>query len=384
MHQEKNLTLEGITGRHFFLLVLAVGMMGTCLYLTSHYMDVHFPAGITGKKTMCDISNFWNCDAATLSKASNIAHIPISLFGLLFSSFIILGSIFSSPQMESTNKSLALVNIVGCLGLLVFSLIELGSMCPMCTLYYLLSGGVAFLYMKFGVPETKPDLKMLLIYLVLSLIVIVPFKIYVNDKLDGKNALAQDLIRQYNSLQNIGDPKTPSRFRLASIGENFSEAPLRMTIFSDFQCPACKALSDQVPDIIKKYQGKINIQYFFYPLDHNCNDEIKRPFHTQACKAAYLSICKQSDFGNLHDEIFHAQSQLSDTWISQKAKSLGVEECMKADATRNEVLSHLDTAKGYNIRSTPTFLLNGVKIEGVLPNHQLFVIMDDILKKNGK
>jgi protein-disulfide isomerase len=42
----------------------------------------------------------------------------------------------------------------------------------------------------------------------------------------------------------------------------------------------------------------------------------------------------------------------------------------------------INAANPYNIRSTPTFILNGVKIEGVLPSDQLFAIMDEILKRS--
>ena len=41
-------------------------------------------------------------------------------------------------------------------------------------------------------------------------------------------------------------------------------------------------------------------------------------------------------------------------------------------------------ADEYNIKSTPTLLINGRKIEGVLMPNQLSIILDNLLKKKGK
>jgi protein-disulfide isomerase len=44
----------------------------------------------------------------------------------------------------------------------------------------------------------------------------------------------------------------------------------------------------------------------------------------------------------------------------------------------------VNAATQFNIKSTPTIILNGKKIEGTIPNGQFFAIFDDILSSTKK
>jgi protein-disulfide isomerase len=44
----------------------------------------------------------------------------------------------------------------------------------------------------------------------------------------------------------------------------------------------------------------------------------------------------------------------------------------------------VNAATQFNIKSTPTIILNGKKIEGTIPNGQFFAIFDDILSSTTK
>jgi protein-disulfide isomerase len=103
--------------------------------------------------------------------------------------------------------------------------------------------------------------------------------------------------------------------------------------------------------------------------------------HQQACRAAYVATCMPLEqFGVVHDEIFHNQNKISDH-LDEVIKKNKLEACVKDSKTKEKVVSLINAATPFNIRSTPSFLLNGVKIEGVLPPDQLFAIMDEILKR---
>ena len=155
-----------------------------------------------------------------------------------------------------------------------------------------------------------------------------------------------------------------------------------MTIFSDFQCPACKALSKMIHPLIKRYKDKINIHYFFYPLDPACNSKMTRNLHPLACKAAYFTYCTRKQFLKTHDLVFDNQSSLSDEWIEAKAKEYGVLDCYNDSETRKEVTKIVSQGNEYGVKSTPTFFLNNVKIEGALPLNQLYMLMDEVLARS--
>ena len=68
-------------------------------------------------------------------------------------------------------------------------------------------------------------------------------------------------------------------------------------------------------------------------------------------------------FDKVHDEIFENQNQISQDWLNQYAKELGVSECVKNEVTKNKVIEIIETSRKFNVASTPTMLVNGIKIE---------------------
>lgn len=358
-----------------------LGMISTSIYLTSHYFDVHFPTGLIGG-TLCDINSFFTCSAATNSPFSNIMGVPISLFGLMIGVFLASGYLFKSKEIEGTNHFVLMINAVGCLILFVYSLVALGTLCPFCTAYYIFSFIALAVFYKHSSYKT-PAVKPLGIYIVVALVISGITFANVNEKNSKKGALAKSLIEQFFNLPNLGKPATDSPFLVAKAGENFDDAVIRITKFSDFECPACRMLSEHLIKVGEKYKGKVSIQYKFYPLDVSCNASLKQQIHRNACNASYLSYCAPSKFKDLHHEIFNQvnSSGLTPTWLNKKAKELGVEDCYKSKETRDAVVQIISEAKPFNISSTPTMLINGVKIEGVLPVDQIYIILDEIVSR---
>ena len=58
--------------------------------------------------------------------------------------------------------------------------------------------------------------------------------------------------------------------------------------------------------------------------------------------------------------------------------------CYQKKEIKEIVVEMIKQADEYNIKSTPTLLINGRKIEGVLMPNQLSIILDSLLKKKGK
>lgn len=360
------------------LFALSAMMIGFSIYLTGHYFQLKFPTGLESG-SLCNLNSFFNCDKTTLSAVSNIAGIPISIFGIIIGGLVMLGIFAKNENFEKTIFFTLIINMIGCVALFLYSLVALGGLCPFCTLYYIVSGITLWVFYKKSEAWT-PNVPMLVGFAVIVLIAGFVTKLNVDKKTSAMNAVANDLIRQFYALPNLGAPTPASEYKIAT-AEN---APIQMQVFSDFECPACKALSDIMPQILLRYGGKINIQYYYYPLDHNCNPSMERPLHQQACRAAYFTTCMPVEqFGTLHDEVFHNQDRLAD-YLDGAIKKHGVEKCVADPATKAKVVSMINAASPFNIRSTPSFLLNGVKIEGVLPADQLFAIMDEIVKRAGK
>lgn len=373
---------NGSFNLQFIFGLIAVAMVGVSIYLTKHYFDVVYPSGLGGASTLCDISSFFNCDSATLSPLSNFMGIPISVGGMLVGLFLLAGFFIKSDAVEKTNHFLLWVNIVGCLVLFIYSLVSLGSLCPMCTLYYILSGIALFLLSR-SAGKPALDVKVAGGYVITALIFGGVFFTISKGEADKIGRMAPALIQSYKALPDLGKPETDSPFRLASATEKFEDAPIQITMFSDFQCPACRMLSEVMHTVLKNYKGQVNAQYFFYPLDPNCNEAMKSPLHPYACQAAYVATCLKDNFATVHDTIFENQGNLSTEWLQNFAKKENALDCMNAPETKEQVVSLIKQAAPFNVRSTPTLIINGKKIEGVLPLNQMKVILDEILR-NGK
>lgn len=148
-------------------------------------------------------------------------------------------------------------------------------------------------------------------------------------------------------------------------------AQVSVVEYSDFQCPFCKRGKDMLPQILKDYDGKVAISFKQYPL----------PNHNWAMKASIASLCAY-DQGNdkfwaFHDEIFDNQKKITldnaDETFNAYAKKLGLDlkkfdACIASDDTAARVKADMAEAQSIGVNSTPTFVINGMKVPGANPD----------------
>ena len=379
MEQKKSLTLNGMTGLNFLFILNAIAMIGVSIYLTTHFYDTLYPTKLGGAGSLCNLSNFFNCDAATYSKLSNIGGVPISFFGVVIGVLFIFTSLMPSEAMEKTASAISKYNFIGCVLLFIFSLGALGSLCPFCTVYYIFSTVAFVLLYKFGLNSWMPDTKVAALWGGIILGGSFFFYQHTADKESKFSKLNNSIVEQFRKLPVIGDPTQESPYKIHMSTPTFAEAPIRITVFSDFECPFCKVVAEQMPELIRRYPNKINIQYFFYPLDAKCNSNVKSRFHEHACDAAYIAACDEKKFLEVHDEIFANQEKLKSGVLADIAKTYGLENCRDNEEVKNKVITAINGATQFNLKSTPTIIVNGKKIEGTIPSGQFFAIFEDIL-----
>jgi len=196
--------------------------------------------------------------------------------------------------------------------------------------------------------------------------------------------VAKSKIEQFYKLETQPALSKESPFYLHEGNLSFQDAKIKIAVFSDFQCPFCKFLSDQLHKLARRYKGQIHIQYFFFPLDMTCNPKVNRKFHEVACLAAYVSSCRPENFAEVHDEIFDRQDKLDSKTIQEIAQKFNVQDCYLKDETKIKVQEIIKVSDSYNISSTPTLLINGKKIQGGLSIPEYIALFDDIIAKDGK
>lgn len=139
--------------------------------------------------------------------------------------------------------------------------------------------------------------------------------------------------------------------------EGVSTAPLRVEVFSDFQCPACKALHDTIlKSVITDYvkTGKASLVHHEYPL----------PMHQYSRLAAMyaLAAAKLNKYDAVADALFAQQSSWAVNGKLEEAvaKALSAAEMQKVKAlakdpaTAAEVDRDIAQARQLGVTRTPT------------------------------
>jgi protein-disulfide isomerase len=143
------------------------------------------------------------------------------------------------------------------------------------------------------------------------------------------------------------------------------EATVTLVEYSDFQCPACASFQPVMEQIMNTYGDKIRFEYKHYPLPIH-------PYSQQAALAAEAAG-QQGKFFEYHDMLFKnqqtwANSAVPATMFVQYATELGLDvekfrQQQKSSILRDAVKADMAEARELELTSTPTFFLNGEKME---------------------
>ncbi len=144
------------------------------------------------------------------------------------------------------------------------------------------------------------------------------------------------------------------------------EGEIVVTEFSDFQCPACQAAHEPLKQIMGKYEGKVSLVYRQFPLTSiHKNAQLA----AQAAEAAGIQgkfweygdvlFAKQQEWAGLADprETFMSYAQT----LELEVDKFGVD--MDSQATKDAIANDVVAATRYRINGTPTFYVNGIKLE---------------------
>lgn len=180
----------------------------------------------------------------------------------------------------------------------------------------------------------------------------------------------------------IPKPRRPTFEVTVGNAPTFGPKTAKVTIieFSDFQCPFCAKGADVLTELKKKYGNKIQVAFKNYPL----------PFHNHAEIAAVAGLCANEQstnhFWKMHDEMFKNQDSLSADGLKKLARTIGLkmdafEKCLTENRHIAQVRADMEEGKKINVKSTPTFFVNGQLIAGAQPLEVFSQIIDEELAK---
>ncbi|WP_411282274.1 DsbA family protein [Gemmatimonas sp.] len=138
-----------------------------------------------------------------------------------------------------------------------------------------------------------------------------------------------------------------------------SSAPVRMVVFTDFECPFCTLLHERIVKRMQMHSGVVSVAVLHFAIaSHRFAKQAATAFdcaESGAVKARMMDLldAKQDSIGLLTWSEMSRRAGERDTIV--------FERCMSADAPM--VAEHLRFGERLGIRATPTVLVDGIRFE---------------------
>jgi len=142
-------------------------------------------------------------------------------------------------------------------------------------------------------------------------------------------------------------------------------APVTIEEFSDFQCPFCARSVSTVKQILEDYPGQVRWIFRHFPVFES---------HPNAPAIHMVAIAagEQGRFWEMHDLLFENRDRVTRDDVFAYARRLNLDmKRFEASLGDRNLITRIET--DYNeaiergVRATPTFFINGRKVEGAVP-----------------
>jgi protein-disulfide isomerase len=157
---------------------------------------------------------------------------------------------------------------------------------------------------------------------------------------------------------------------LPSIGN--PEALVTIVEFTDYQCPFCQRAEDTVAKLRATYGTDLRVVVAERPL----------PFHDRARPAALAALAadQQGKFEAMHARLFGLKGKLGDDAIADAAQAETLDPARFAADRMSATLTVPDAlATSLGVTGTPTFFVNGRKVQGAQPFDKFQPVVEERL-----
>lgn len=399
---QQSLTLDGARLPRALSFISGIGMMLFSVLTINHFFAANYPESIW-QGSFCDVSAFFNCNSSAFSNIAAVWGVPLGYFGVTVGALVTVGAAFPSEPFERTNKTIALVNALGVIALLLYSIFVLKSLCLLCSGFYVFSLISLALFWRYGIDGDqprflrkyfRPSVKYLSTFGIIMAVGAYGMREYhETKKLAQKGGVGAEVVKQYFALPTVKTPSIISPYWAVRSTEKFEDAPIQVIEYGDFLCSDCLYLHGQLQKLKEEFKGKINIVFQFFPLEAKCNNVVEKDLHPGACEAAYIAANDQAKFAEIHDELFdNYKSMKSPEFRREFARTHGAGAALTDPKIQGIVRQIINTGSEYEktsdkfahgIRSTPTMIVNNRMIIGTFPYDQLRAIFKALVEEKG-
>jgi uncharacterized membrane protein/protein-disulfide isomerase len=354
----------------------------------------------------CDISATWNCSQVYQSQYGAFWGVPVAVGGVIWSAAVTLlalvglttsGQAQRGQELAGRIPGYIFVLAVPALAVVLYlgyaSLFVLKTYCLFCLLTYvavfgifLVSGAAADGSMTDLPRRAVRDLRLLVsspmalgvsalfVAGAIALVALFPRPVAATAHEEPVAAAAPAPVALTAQQQSEFERwySTLPRVPIAVPNEG---AKVLIVKFNDYQCPPCRQTHEAYKPIIAKYQGqypgKVKFVTKDYPLEPECNSNAPAGQHLAACEAAVaVRLARANKRGDAMEEwLFQNQPQMTPDLVREGVKGVAGVTDFEAQYARQLELVKGDISLGalLQVKGTPTFFINGVRIPIVKP-----------------
>jgi uncharacterized membrane protein/protein-disulfide isomerase len=381
-------------------LVLAFALLGLGSSLASawvHYRLLRDPS----YTSFCDFSSTFSCQAVYSSPFGTFRGVPVAVPGVIWFALVLLLGVAAGSRPRQGGSDTLRLNVQGYLFVLstlalavvmylgYASFVILKAVCILCVMTYLAVVGI---FLSVGGANDVPvrslprramaDLRALVrapVALVLALLFVVgsvSLVAFFPRDAGGSAATpaAAALPAPMPAAQQSEFERWYSSQPRVPIAEPTDGAAVVIIKFNDFQCPACGTTYLNYRPILAKWAaerpGSVKFVAKDYPLDPECNPNVTSAMHEAGCEAAVaVRLSRERNRADAMEEwLYTHQAGLTSQAVKQAARDIGgvTDFDARQAATLGIIRGDIQLATQLGVRVTPTFYINGVKVEGGL------------------
>ncbi len=153
-------------------------------------------------------------------------------------------------------------------------------------------------------------------------------------------------------------------------------APIRIVIFTDYQCPDCYKVEQQMAALIRERQD-ISVSVKHFPFCTECNPVAKRTLHENACWAARAAeaaglLWGSAGFFKMHEWLFSRKGTFqTEAELNAGIRALGYDPTgfvavMSGEQALRNVQEDCREGGRLGLLFTPMVFINGVELRGIL------------------
>lgn len=370
-----------------------VGLGASVAAAYVHYRLLYDPTYLS----FCDVNSTISCTQVYMSRFSTVRGIPVAIFGALWfvvAALLSVGGRTARPAVRENMPGYLFAGSTLALAVILYlgyaSFVLLKTVCLMCLLTYaaviglfLVSGAATSFPMTTLPRRATRDLRVLMTSPMAIVVAVLLFagagSTLAFFPREGTAAAGETAVATAATAPTQGERSEFERWYQAQprvpLVVPMEGAKVLVVKFNDFQCPACGQSYLQYKPIFAKYEaehpGAVRLVLKDYPLNKDCNDSMVQTIHPAACDAAVAVRLAQGHNKSeaMEEWLYTHQPTMTPPSVRQAARDFG--QVMDFDARYQATLAMVksDVALGrqLGIKSTPTFFINGVKIEGALP-----------------